>query len=179
MFCAKCGKELFDEAVMCPQCGTPTKNFEAPVQQESELVAEATPTRMADVKIMYHVGEIGGKMPMKLNLEYGDFFFEENELVIESYLSAAKVKSGTIRGEYEKFRFKTLYSKQMLVNKFKVLIIEAEGFVISVYALDGFMGKQFDNVASSASPGSLAEYNATLSKLEKIENMLKSKTGGQ
>ena len=178
MFCTKCGKELFDEAVICPQCGTPTVNYEEPVQQSSEIIAETAPTRTADVKIMYHVGEIGEKMPFKLNLEYGDFFFEENELIIESYVSAAKVKSGTIRGEYEKFRFKTLYSKQMMVNKFKVLVIETEGFVISVYALDGLMGKQFDNVASSASAGTIAEYNATISKLEKIENMLKAKMGG-
>lgn len=25
MFCQKCGKELFDEAVVCPSCGVPTK----------------------------------------------------------------------------------------------------------------------------------------------------------
>ena len=25
MFCEKCGKELFDEAVVCPSCGVPTK----------------------------------------------------------------------------------------------------------------------------------------------------------
>ena len=27
MFCSHCGKELADEAVMCPNCGTPTKNM--------------------------------------------------------------------------------------------------------------------------------------------------------
>ena len=32
MYCTKCGKELFDEAVMCPQCGTPTINAETPVE---------------------------------------------------------------------------------------------------------------------------------------------------
>ena len=25
MYCEKCGKELFDEAVVCPSCGDPTK----------------------------------------------------------------------------------------------------------------------------------------------------------
>lgn len=27
MFCSKCGKELFDEAVVCPNCGCPTSNY--------------------------------------------------------------------------------------------------------------------------------------------------------
>lgn len=27
MFCSKCGKEIFDTAVICPNCGSPTKNY--------------------------------------------------------------------------------------------------------------------------------------------------------
>ena len=27
MFCTKCGKEIHDEAVICPHCGVPTDNF--------------------------------------------------------------------------------------------------------------------------------------------------------
>lgn len=27
MFCEKCGKEIFDEAVICPNCGCPTSNY--------------------------------------------------------------------------------------------------------------------------------------------------------
>ena len=29
MFCEKCGKELFDECLICPNCGTNTRNFNA------------------------------------------------------------------------------------------------------------------------------------------------------
>ena len=29
MFCEKCGKELFDESLICPNCGTNTRNFNA------------------------------------------------------------------------------------------------------------------------------------------------------
>lgn len=179
MFCIKCGKELFDEAVMCPQCGTPTSKFDASAHQVPEVCVDTSPTRPADVKILYHVGEIGEKFPSKLNLEYGDFFFEENELVIEGYVTAAKVKTGTVRGKYGDFKIKTLYSKQMMLNKFKVLVLENGSFVISVYGLDGFIGKQIDNVATSANSGTLAEYNATISKVEKLEKMFKEKTGGR
>lgn len=27
MYCTKCGKELLDEAVICPECGCPTSNY--------------------------------------------------------------------------------------------------------------------------------------------------------
>ena len=27
MFCSKCGKEIFDEAVICPSCGCVTGNY--------------------------------------------------------------------------------------------------------------------------------------------------------
>lgn len=30
MFCSKCGNEINDEAVICPNCGCPTKNYNAP-----------------------------------------------------------------------------------------------------------------------------------------------------
>lgn len=31
MFCSKCGKEIADEAIICPQCGCATSNYQAPV----------------------------------------------------------------------------------------------------------------------------------------------------
>ena len=37
MFCKKCGKEIFDEAVICPQCGCATENS-APVQKKTEQI---------------------------------------------------------------------------------------------------------------------------------------------
>jgi len=32
MFCSKCGKEIMDEAVICPNCGCATNNYNAPQQ---------------------------------------------------------------------------------------------------------------------------------------------------
>ena len=32
MFCSKCGKEIMDEAVICPNCGCPTNNYSQPDQ---------------------------------------------------------------------------------------------------------------------------------------------------
>ena len=30
MFCSKCGKEIMDEAIVCPNCGCATNNYAAP-----------------------------------------------------------------------------------------------------------------------------------------------------
>ena len=35
MFCRKCGKELFDEAVVCPNCGCTTSNYTISTQNKS------------------------------------------------------------------------------------------------------------------------------------------------
>ena len=177
MYCTKCGKELFDEAVMCPQCGTPTVNAE--ISTENVVVKdELKSTREPDVKILYNVGEIGEKFPLKLNIEFGDFYFEEDCLVVDSFASNARVKTGTIKINYSDIRVKKLISKQMILNKFRVLVFDVNGYVFSVYALDGFMGKQADNMLSSAAQGSMGEFNATISKLEKIESLLNEKLGG-
>lgn len=158
MFCTKCGKELFDEAVMCPQCGTPTINAQFPAQEIAQQNEPSTPTRTPDIKILYHIGEIGENFPKKLSLEFGNFYFENNCLILESFSSGARVKTGEIRVNYSDIQIKKLTSKKMF-NKFKVIVFNADGFVFSVYAPDGFMGIQ-------------ADY------FEKLENLLNSKIGG-
>lgn len=178
MFCTKCGKELFDEAVMCPQCGTPTHNAQPQSFEEITKNEEISiPSRSPDVKMLYHVGEIGEKFPMGLNIEFGDFYFEDSCLIVESFASAARVRTGIVKIDYSNLCVKKIISKQML-NKFRVLVFNTDGFVFSVYAQDGFMGKQVDTILSGARQGSMAEFNATLSKIEKIENLLNSKLGG-
>lgn len=38
MFCSKCGKEIDNEAVICPHCGVPTQNYQAPQQQPNVVI---------------------------------------------------------------------------------------------------------------------------------------------
>lgn len=42
MFCEKCGKEIHDEAVICPGCGVPTSNY-SKHQAPSQPVAQPFP----------------------------------------------------------------------------------------------------------------------------------------
>lgn len=36
MYCTNCGKQLDDNAVICSQCGVPTKNYNKPVQEADD-----------------------------------------------------------------------------------------------------------------------------------------------
>ena len=37
MFCKNCGKEISDEAVICPNCGVPVQKEQAPVEQKNTI----------------------------------------------------------------------------------------------------------------------------------------------
>lgn len=37
-FCSKCGKELFDEAVICPACGCPQKGYNTNQTKDSKNI---------------------------------------------------------------------------------------------------------------------------------------------
>ena len=38
MFCQKCGKEIDDAAVVCPNCGVPTENYHKEQQQPNVVI---------------------------------------------------------------------------------------------------------------------------------------------
>ncbi len=38
MFCSKCGKEIADEAIICPACGCATANYHTPVESKKEAI---------------------------------------------------------------------------------------------------------------------------------------------
>ena len=38
-FCTKCGAQLYDEAVVCPQCGCPTSDYRRKSSKYSEMAA--------------------------------------------------------------------------------------------------------------------------------------------
>ena len=174
MFCTKCGKKLFDEAVICPQCGTQTANYVAPVQQQPETNQNPTLQRAPDEKISYCVGEIVGKFTLNPISVYADLYFDENELVIDSYSAKTKIHICTLRAPYNDISFRTETVKMMLINKVNVLIIKSKDFAISAYVLDGFLGNQATSLSEQ-----INEYTTTRSKLERFERILREKTGGQ
>ena len=45
MFCTKCGKEIMDEAVICPNCGCPTHNYKT--QSQAQVTAPNIITTIA------------------------------------------------------------------------------------------------------------------------------------
>lgn len=53
MFCAKCGNQLDDSAVICPRCGVPTENFKATAPQ-------AAPQAQQTVRVEVNNGQQDG-----------------------------------------------------------------------------------------------------------------------
>lgn len=73
MFCSKCGNEIDNEAVVCPECGCPTKNFSRSSREEEindgsqdylsihEFYSQATTIRnlgIAAAVLMFGIGII-------------------------------------------------------------------------------------------------------------------------
>ena len=58
MFCTKCGKELNDEAVICPYCGVPTANF-AVVNNDVEEVPQTNGIAIAGFVCSFVVPILG------------------------------------------------------------------------------------------------------------------------
>lgn len=42
MFCSKCGKEISDDAVICPNCGVPTNNYQGASNQPKSKVDDGS-----------------------------------------------------------------------------------------------------------------------------------------
>ena len=67
MFCSKCGKEISDEAIICPACGVPTPNYQpqqAQLQQPTlpPIIINNTNTNTntnTNVNQNVNVGEVG------------------------------------------------------------------------------------------------------------------------
>ena len=72
MYCYHCGKEIADEALMCPNCGAPTKNTNTVSKQE-----EVTPVVSSgvNIKALSVVGLILSVIAFVTGIIFGAFFF--------------------------------------------------------------------------------------------------------
>lgn len=55
MFCSKCGKEIFDEAVICPNCGCPTNSTTSTPSQQYPVLQNF----VSQVKTPYIISIVG------------------------------------------------------------------------------------------------------------------------
>ena len=154
MFCTKCGKELFDEAVMCPACGTPTENF---VEESEAVPAEIPANQIQDVYPSFKTGVFKGEIPEKptskdLGSQIAEFVFLENEIQIEvmdntnTVVKQLNAKCSDVVMTQKKVKYSGL--------KADCLVLKISGEVISVLCLaplseQGLVGKMLGISLSS------------------------------
>ncbi len=85
MFCRHCGKEISDEAFMCPDCGTPTierknKNIEIPNQLQNSDKKE---------KGISVIGFLFALIAFITGIIFGSFFFVFSASVVLLYVISA------------------------------------------------------------------------------------------
>ncbi len=85
MFCRHCGKEISDEAFMCPDCGTPTierknKNIEIPNQLQNSDKKE---------KGISIIGFLFALIAFITGIIFGSFFFVFSASVVLLYVISA------------------------------------------------------------------------------------------
>ena len=128
MFCTKCGKELFDEAVICPQCGTPTENYVQPAP-----VAASQGENCCDLKLK----AVGLKKEVN---NYKELVSTKPFFFIDVLFGNDTVSFNLRDKEYERLvesfttGYKDIHTERKNISSFTVLIIKSQGFALSLYA---------------------------------------------
>ena len=170
MYCSKCGKELFDEAIMCPLCGTPTEN-------SAQETASPTPTPhlKPDIKAYIVNGEIKKLISKEVmeHLLFADFYLYDDRIEVEIFSTTGRIKQGvyTLKNGYFSVKKKQC---RMLFYKFNILTVKSVDFSFSLFTVVGNLAKIIENAPAELYP----EYTVTNSKLSEIEQMLKERLGG-
>lgn len=91
-YCTKCGKELFDEAVICPGCGCPTQLYQhqmdplkpppVPVQKKprKKISKKAKIICLILLVVIVLAGIVAAVLFLPRNIEIGDFSGQQSKL---------------------------------------------------------------------------------------------------
>ncbi|MBO4895012.1 MAG: zinc ribbon domain-containing protein [Clostridia bacterium] len=129
MFCIKCGKEILDEAIMCPHCGNmvPGKSNQKNDEYENfDLVLKAVGIE----KIINSYSEFLNDREQRCF----DFMFGENSLVLKIRDCKCKLILNTKRADYNSLNadFKTFTYRGVQYN---VLSLQSTEFSVSILAM--------------------------------------------
>lgn len=59
MFCAKCGAQIDNEAIICPKCGCPTANYDQPAQYYEYWDGASPKSRLVALLLAIFLGWLG------------------------------------------------------------------------------------------------------------------------
>lgn len=73
MYCTNCGKEIDNKAVVCPHCGVPTSNYNAP-QQNQPKTEQSNKALVTVAKVLIILSIIAAAMAAAVLLFFVTFF---------------------------------------------------------------------------------------------------------
>lgn len=128
MFCTKCGKELFDEAVICPQCGTPTGD-------EQQIDNQNKGTGNVAIKVAgvdYEITDNPNSSDFVIK-HYFVFIFYDDHLTIEIHDPVGNLLLNTVNTDYNSLNYYRSI-KSCMGTQFVVFIIKTTDFCFSLFA---------------------------------------------
>ena len=92
MFCSKCGKEIADEALICPQCGCATANYQAPQGSVSSYSNDYIAIKEFEdkVKSIYTIGVISLVLCLGIGLIFSFIAWVKAKSVIVPKITTQK-----------------------------------------------------------------------------------------
>lgn len=124
MYCTKCGKQLFDEAVMCPGCGAPTSNYvQSPAKKEEETYEVSYKAVCVEKELTGRERIISGS-----DIRYVDVLFGRDTLTLKLRDTAGKMLLKTLSVKYNDI------TADLKKGQFTILVLKAPNFVISLFA---------------------------------------------
>lgn len=159
MFCTKCGNELFDEAIVCPKCGTPTQNFknEATQAAADEAVIKC---QCYNKDIDFTNVSLSKLYSFSSALFNGIFKFQTDRLIIQLYSAKDNSFAQELTVFYDDIRKNHLYEAKYMFLKMSALSISATDCDFSIIS----------NGTNSISVG--GDFDSTGAKIKQIHNEL-------
>ncbi len=141
MFCSKCGKEIMDEAVICPNCGCATNNYNSQQQQPIHTTVNTYSDDYLTIKqfseqalVLRNLGIFAAVLMFGIGIIFS--------IIIWVKQSKNKIPEITTTNPAEVAEFETAKRRYILANKLSSLPIIAISlcFAIVCFSFTGIFG---------------------------------------
>ena len=174
MFCTKCGNELFDEAIICPKCGIPTRNFNSDIAKTApNQGAQGSGVSFENetiIKCQCYNGDIDfSKISLSKLTSYSSvllnviFKFQRDRLIVQTYNFKDNSFAWESNVSYDSIRKNHLYETKYMFLKMTALNFSCDSCELSMVS----------NGTNSISVG--GDFDSPASKIKQIYNEISTR----